>query len=550
MRSGQETGKDNEDMDTRATNDAAAPAPYDVIIVGYGPTGATLANLLGLRGFTVAVVDKLPDVYDKPRAITADHEVMRIFQACGLADEISADTIPHPGTDYIGLHDQVIKRFYPAPAPHPLSWEPTWMFVQPTLERSLRRGVERFDTVHTYLAHELVRYEEREEDVVVHLNRLSDDRPVTLRGRYLVGSDGARSVVRRQMNGTIEDLAFDEWWIVVDAWLRGDAGLPPRATQYCHPWRPGSFIVGPGDLRRWEIKILPDERPESFESRERLLEVLSHFVDVSMIEIHRVAIYRFHALVVEDWGHRRVFLMGDAAHQTPPFMGQGMCAGIRDAGNFAWKLEGVMRRGYHPRLLHSYTQERKPHVRTLVAHAKTFGQIIGELDLEAARRRDELLGEQLRNGTAETIRQKFVPGLETGVLGRRADGTLACGAGDLFVQPWVRSGTQRVRMDDCLGRSFSLVLADAQALEWIDARVQQALQRVGASVVLLGQAPGVRCCEEEGHLARDWFRERGARVALVRPDHYAFGCADDPAALRELCDQLVAALVEEPAMAA
>lgn len=536
-----------------SSTDRGKQISYDVVIAGYGPAGATLANLLGMRGFKVAILDKATEIYDKPRAITADHEVMRIFQACGLADDIAAATIPHPGTDYIGLDNQIIKRFYPAPRPHPLSWDPTWMFIQPTLEASLRRGVERFDCVHTYLGHELTTFEEGEDSVRVSVKRLADGQAVELDTRYLVGCDGARSVVRRLLDSTIEDLAFDEWWIVVDAWLRSDAKLPQRATQYCHPWRPGSFIVGPGELRRWEIKILPDETPESFESPDKLQAVLSHFVDTSKIEIYRTAIYRFHALVVDDWGSQRVFLMGDAAHQTPPFLGQGMCAGIRDADNLAWKLDGVERRGYRRDLLATYTTERKPHVRTVVSHAKEFGLIIGELDLEAAKRRDQLLGEQLRSGVAETVRQKFIPGLEDGLIARREDGTLAPAAGDIFVQPWVRTGSGSVRLDEVLGQSFALVLASKEALAWIDESVQAALDRLGCKVVVLDASASSGSCavehiDEEGELAANWFRTWGAGAAMVRPDHYVFGCATDARDLGALVDQLFIAITEEAAL--
>ncbi|HMN78793.1 MAG TPA: bifunctional 3-(3-hydroxy-phenyl)propionate/3-hydroxycinnamic acid hydroxylase [Burkholderiaceae bacterium] len=522
---------------------------YDVLIVGYGPTGATLANLLGLRGFTVAVFDQAQHIYDKPRAITADHEVMRVFQECGLSDEISAATRAHPGTDYIGLKNQVIKRFYPAPPPHPLSWDPTWMFVQPELEATLRRGAERFETVRTFPGHRLVRFTEDDGGVTLQVEAVATGESVEVLGRYLIGCDGGRSTVRRLLDGTIEDLAFDEWWIVVDGLLRGDIDLPKRATQYCHPWRPGSFIIGPGDLRRWEIKVLPGETPESFESHEAVRSVLSHFVDTTKIDLVRTAIYRFHALVVDEWKRGQVFLMGDAAHQTPPFLGQGLCAGIRDAANLAWKLEGVERKGYDRRLLDTYTAERKPHVRKVVEHAKEFGLIIGELDLDAAEERDRLLGEQLASGKAEIIRQKYIPGLEAGVIGRRQDGGPAWGAGDILVQPWVRSDESYVRLDDLIGPSFSLVVSSPDARSWPDRGSRDDLRRLGCRIVVIGDAmpagePDVLHVQERDGLAAAWFRQWGARAALVRPDHYVFGCADDPATLNQLIAQLAGAVLD------
>lgn len=524
---------------------------YDVLIVGYGPSGATLANLLGKRGYRVAVFEQTAEIYDKPRAITADQEVMRIFQECGLADEIAAATIPHPGTDFRGIDGQIIKRFYPAAPPHPLGWEPAWMFVQPELEATLRRGVARYPHVHVFLQHEFVGHTQDGESVSARVRRLPDGAEITLRGRYLVGCDGGRSNVRRALGSRIEDLAFDEWWIVVDAWIRGPVELPPRAVQYCRPWRPGTYMVGPGDLRRWEIKMLPGEKPEDFESTETVMRVLSTFVDTTHLELCRTAIYRFHALVVEQWQSGRVFLMGDAAHQTPPFLGQGLCAGIRDTINLAWKLDGVERLGYERSLLQTYGDERKPHVRTIVAHAKEFGLIIGELDMQAARERDRKLGELLASGRAETVRQKFIPGLQSGLIGRAPDGSPHRGAGDLFVQPWIQgNGGEPRRFDDLFEPGFLFVAGSPQALGWFDDESLRAWQRLHGQLVLIGPAdaepaasaaPFVSLRERDG-LFRRLLDAMGAQAVIVRPDRYLYGAAADAHEFRGLLGQLSRAL--------
>jgi 3-(3-hydroxy-phenyl)propionate hydroxylase len=295
---------------------------FDVLVAGYGPTGATLAALLGRRGWRVLVIDRAASIYDKPRAITADQEAFRTLQEIGIADEVYGTSTPHPGTDLVGLEGQVIKRFYPAPPPHALGGTPNWMFVQPELEANLRRAVDGMPKVQSLLEHELLDFSQDGEGVQARVRRLSDGRETAISARYLVAADGASSVVRKQALPEIEDLAFDEWWIVVEAWIRGPVDLPQRCVQYCRPSRPGTYIVGPGTLRRWEIKILPHERPEDFARHERVWQVLSEFVNTSALEHCRTAIYRFHALVAEQWRNGRVFLAGDAAHQMPPFMGQ------------------------------------------------------------------------------------------------------------------------------------------------------------------------------------------------------------------------------------
>ena len=526
---------------------------FDILIVGYGPSGATFATLMAKRGYRVAVVDQADAIYDKPRAITADQEVMRIFQECGLAEEISASTTPHPGTDFVGLRGQIIKRFYPAPPPHRLAWEPTWMFVQPELEATIRRGLEGMAGVEVFLGHQCLSLLQDDGRVRARVRRLTDGMEIELTGKYLIGADGGRSAVRRAIATTIEDLAFDEWWMVVDAWIRRPIELPERCVQYCRPSRPGTYIVGPDNLRRWEIKLLPGETPEDFANDEAVLAVLRDFVDTDPLELCRTAIYRFHALVANVWRDGRVFLMGDAAHQMPPFLGQGLCAGIRDALNLAWKLDGVERLGFSASLLDTYGEERKQHVRTVVGHAKSFGLIIGELDHEAARLRDQKLEEEIRSGTAVTVRQKFIPMLETGLVARNDSGQLAPGAGELFVQPWVLHAGAERRLDDLLPPGFMLVSNEPAAFGWMDATQAIAWKQLGGTKLLVSSAPpasaasDVLAVQESDGLLANQLAELDAQVLVVRPDRYVFGAAGSSDELRDVLRQLFVVLLHRSA---
>lgn len=517
----------------------------DVVIAGFGPVGATLAKLLGQAGLDVCVLESEHAVYDKPRAITADHEAMRVFQECGLADAIAPGTVPHPGTDYRGLNGQVIKRFYPQPPPHPLAWEPTFMFVQPDMEAAIRAGVQGHANVRVLHGHTLTDFEEDADGVRVRAQRGGDGMQLELACRYLIACDGARSLVRRQLASPIEDLAFDEWWMIIDARIKAEVDLPPRAVQYCRPTRPGTYMVGPGTLRRWEIKLLPGESAEDFQSEEAVRKVWGSFIDVDAFELWRTAIYRFHALVVAQWNTQRVFLMGDAAHQMPPFLGQGLCAGIRDASNLAWKLEGVLRGRYSDSVLQTYGMERKPHVRTIVSHAKAFGLIIGELDPDAALARDERLEAELHSGRAETVRQKFIPGLSCGLIDIGADGQPAAGAGALFPQPWVRSGADGDfhRLDDRLPRGF-LIATDLDGVDgWLDAGARAVWSRLGGQMARIAPTAGpgdgaMAAFSERDGVFAGWLAAQGQRVALVRPDHYVHGMASDAAGLCALIRRL------------
>lgn len=531
---------------------------YDFVIIGYGPVGATLANLLGCHGFSVAIVDRYAAVYDKPRAITVDHEAMRCFQAAGLADAIAPIIGIHRGTDYVGVDNQVIKIFNPAPSPFPLGWPPAITFVQPELERLLRDGLRRFEQVEEFLGYDAKIVEQQDGLITVSLSPFEDQAqgsaPEQISGKYLLACDGANSPVRTQFGMGLEDLGFNEWWLVVDAHGRDMTKLPERAHQYCRPSRPGTHIIGPGMLRRWEIKLLPGETPEDFRTEDAIRKALATFVDPDAVEIWRSAVYQFHAVVADRWREGNIFLAGDAAHRTPPFLGQGLCAGLRDANNLFWKFVLVERRGASDSLLDTYRAERRPHVKTVVAHAKEFGLIIGELDEAKARQRDARLEAELKAGTAETIRSRFIPDLAGGLLARAGDNgnaPLARLAGSLFVQPKVLDARGEEKfLDDVTGNRFAIFAAE-NVVAALPTSARTALQRLGGHTTVVSS--GVESarkdgdvlyvCETDGLFA-NWCAQHGVWAALVRPDRYVYGVAANAQDLTALVDALHAGVFE------
>jgi 3-(3-hydroxy-phenyl)propionate hydroxylase len=520
---------------------------YDVIILGLGPVGATLANLLARAGLRIAVVEQRTNIYDKPRAITLDHEVMRVMQACGVARALAPFTAPHPGTHYLGVDGQVIKVFDPLPPPFPLGWIPTGTFVQPQLEALLRRRLREFPRVDWFLGSMALDLCNGADGACL---TLQDPRgqETLLRGRWLAACDGANSFARRRLGIGSEDLEFDEWWMVVDARVKGPVDLPAKCIQYCWPSRPATFIPGPGSLRRWEIKLLPGEDPEGFDRPDNVAAQLARFVDTSRVEVWRSAVYRFHAILAERWRDDRIFLVGDAAHQTPPFLGQGMCAGIRDAANLAWKLALVVRRDAEETLLDSYERERKPHVRAVVAAAKEFGTIIGELDPHAARARDARLRGQLERGEAETIRQRYIPDLDGGVID--PDGSPAAGA--LFVQPRCATKDGSELLDDLVPGRFLIVSPDVDILASLGADARSKWKQIGGACVMIADAEtrvqnlrahglpaDLQTFNEQHGLFRDWLQRCGATAAVVRPDRYVFGTATGAQQLERLVGLVV-----------
>ncbi|KAA6475602.1 bifunctional 3-(3-hydroxy-phenyl)propionate/3-hydroxycinnamic acid hydroxylase [Agrobacterium sp. ICMP 7243] len=514
---------------------------YDVVLIGYGPVGALLANMLGRDGISVLAVDRMGDIYDKPRAINIDHEVMRALQSVGLADEIEPKTMSHPGTDFIGINDRLIKVFEPPVKPYPLHWPPNLMFIQPEFEPVLRKGAERFSCVTVMLNTTFLELTQDGDGVDVTFEQKGIKSVV--RAKYVIGCDGATSCVRKLLGVKQDSLDFDEWWTVIDAWQKKPTPLPRRTTQYCRPDGPATYVVGPKTLRRWEIKLMPGETPEDFADDDHVRKRLSAYVDPDAIDLWRVATYRFHALVAHQWQVGRVFLAGDAAHQMPPFMAQGLCSGVRDVVNLSWKLSGVLRGKFAQSLLKSYEEERKPHIRQLVATAKQLGEIIGELDAEKARERDAALGAELDSGRAVTLRQRLIPDLEQGILARDVDGHLALATGTLFPQPEVRTAKlPSVLLDDIVGEKFLIVTRGSPNIHLPDDDIgyivlhllspEATLSRDGEFIDLTGTLSA-------------WMEKHRAQVAVIRPDKYVFGIAlssiDFPTLLRQLRDQVPAA---------
>lgn len=500
---------------------------YDIVIVGCGPVGATLASLLAKYGLRIAVVEQAAGVYDKPRAITLDHEALRVFQACGLAEMMENSIAPHPGTHYLGVDGDIIKIFDPMPPPYPLAWIPTATFVQPDLEKALRARLAECDRIDVLLSTQVTDFTQDGEGVSVTVSDLADGSARVLRARYLVACDGANSFVRKRLGIALEDLAFDEWWMVVDAFTTEPAKRPDKCFQYCRPSRPGTYLPGPGALRRWEIKLLPGEDTDAAGTPENVLRLLGGFTDTSDLTVWRSAVYRFHALLARHWRSGHVFMMGDAVHQTPPFLGQGLCAGIRDAANLAWKLALVLRGTADAALLDSYESERQPHVRSVVATAKEFGKIIGELDPAAAVARDARLRADLASGKAETIRQKFIPDLAAGLIARDTPA-----AGSLFVQPAIRLDDGReMRMDDVLAPEFFIATAAPPAMSRLSPASLRTWEKLGGRRIVIcasdaePRQDGVMLVTETRQLFAGWLKQGGIEAVIVRPDRYVFAGA-------------------------
>lgn len=503
---------------------------FDVAIIGFGPTGAVAAGLLGLQGVRTLVCDASTEVYDKPRAIALDHEIMRVFQQLGIAQELQPFTEPFTNSEFYGVEGQLIKCMSTVPPPHPLGYTPSLVFTQPAMESILRSRVSSMPSVQVNLGQKVTDLKQDSTSVTICMeDPQGHKRHVS--ARYVVACDGASSFVRKQLGVPLEDLGFDEPWLVVDV-LVNDKGLkklPKVSVQYCEPQRPCTYVIGPQNHRRWELAINPGEDPRQMATPEATWQLLSRWLQPDEAQIWRQASYQFHALVAKEWRQHRVFIAGDAAHQQPPFLGQGMCQGIRDAANLCWKLVAVLQQRASEALLDTYATERKAHVIELTSRIKGIGQLVGQRDLHKARERDARLLAECGGQVKPTPRQNVQPALVAGCL----DTSGHAAVGTLFPQAWIEQDGSRVRMDDGLGCGWRLFLQrDA------DAGCEQAAAHLAPGLNLrVHHLNDPRFQELEGVLA-SWFERMACQVALVRPDHYVYGaytsCAELESALHQL----------------
>lgn len=474
---------------------------FDVAIVGLGPVGATLANLLGQSGVKTLVLEREHACYHLPRAVHFDDEVMRTFQAIGLAEKIAAKTRLNIGMRFVDADGKLMLDWPRPQEPTAQGWHASYRFHQPDIEAILREGLDRFPEVEVRSRCEAFMMEEHDDHVELRYEDLARGRVHRVNASWVVGCDGARSLVRRFIESGMEDLGFHERWLVVDVLLnQPKPELGDWSVQYCNPARPATYVRGPENRRRWEIAVLPEESSTEIVMPARVWELLSDWLKPEEAELERAAVYTFHSLVADSWGRGRLLLAGDAAHQTPPFMGQGMCAGIRDAVNLGWKLSFAVRGG-DPSVLGTYGTERRPNAREYVATAARLGGLINASGTEAALR----AAFPQRNGTArmESIAPPLGQGLGAGPL-----------AGRLFGQPRLADGRL---MDDVVGYA-PVLIADADLLG--EASVPE-----GLAVVSTEDSP-----EAAAQLARV-----GTRAVLLRPDRYILGSADDADSLADLC---------------
>lgn len=514
---------------------------FDVIQIGYGPVSKVSALLLDRLGWSVGVFERHGEVYPLPRAVCIDHEIFRMLHAAGLGPIVDKVTDPAPVYRWFNADwKELLSIDWSAGS---VSGGSEVNFVhQPTLERELDAEAKRRSNINLNFEHECVRITQNDDFATVRIRNTTTGEECDYTARYVIGIDGANSFVRESLGITRTDLGFEADWLVVDFMLKDglsakDLGLI-ECGQYCNPKRPTTIVPGGTEngktYRRWEFMRLPHETPEEMVQEEKVQELLGEWIKPEQGELVRHALYSFRSLVADKWRDDRILLAGDAAHVMPPFMGQGMCAGLRDVWNLIWKLDKVMSGKAADNLLDTYEPERKPHITDVIKASMFLGSIICIPDEDEAAKRDEMF----LSGNAPP--PEPFPVLTDGFLARDAKGELMHCAGELSPHGTVRHNRRTNRFDTLVSPGFILVLTKGITLDTLSATSRAALGALDVKVITVAD----KATADDSQIADTqrqilpWMATVGVQAMLIRPDLFVFGGAQDVLQL----DQVIAEL--------
>lgn len=492
----------------------------DIAIVGAGPVGTLLAILLGKEGKRVALVERWPTIYDRPRAVTMDHEVARILATFGIDCNNDPAIQYHEELYYwknAELEDLQIVDWKSVSSS---AWRVTYWFNQPELETRLLAIAAEIPSIQLHRGWEAISVVQDESGVTVECQETEeingpDGQRRSLRATYLVGCDGANSFVRDQLDIHVVDKGYFFDWLILDMIPADDYKVSPAQWQLCDPKRPTTLVPGGPGRRRWEFMVLPGESTEEMAkaaSAWRLLEPWG--LNPSNATLERSAVYRFQARWAEQWRVGRCAIAGDAAHLMPPFAGEGMCAGFRDAVALGWRLNAIIEGKLDDTVLDSYESERIHHAKHYIDFSQQLGNIICITDSAEAAERDASMKAELAARNHEPI---------TGDLVHLGPG-LWCeecvGAGELSTQGFVEVDGKRDRFDQLMGQGWMVVGLNADPAEALSKEQLVTLNALSGRTVTIGTV-GSDCdaVDVDGTYAA-WLAAIDSTYFILRPDFY------------------------------
>lgn len=497
---------------------------YDVAIVGLGPVGCLGALLLAEAGLNVVAVEKDTEVYRLPRAVNIDGEIIRALQPAGLANQVDELVQTLRQGERAGFTNSKREWLFGVDsiAHGSNGWQPMNMFDQPELEQFLRDQAVNHCRVTSYIGAEVERFSQNDNEAELQFTQAGKTSSVS--AKYLLACDGASSSVRRSLGIDWQDLGYNRDWLVVDVEVNDKHTLTNEVLQVCDPDRLHTYVATKDPYRRWEFRLNPGETADQMLEPETIMDLLDQWTPRDSYSIRRAAVYQFHAATAQEWQRDRVFLAGDAAHQTPPFLGQGMNTGMRDVINLAWKLPLAINGVCSPHLLTSYQSERDAHAHDLVAWAVALGQLMEFVaEQEACARRGdptpEAPSEMASSGYGQGREQ---PPIRAGVVMTEQVSDQGI-TGYLLRQPDVCTNNATMKLDELLGSGFSIVGTNLGDLSHpLVAALNMAVVDLTKLEATRGKLPTI----PEGS------------VAVVRPDRLVFGHTTNDLDLNGLLDQL------------
>lgn len=507
----------------------------DVIIVGGGPAGTTLANLLGTYGVKTIVLEREADIIDYPRAVGIDDEALRTFQTTDLAEALLKDMIQNTLLRYHHSNGKMFAEV--GPKTKPFGWPRRNLFIQPLTERTIRNGLQRFPHVSLLAGHEVQNLKQDADGVTLTVKTAEGEK--TLRARYVVGCDGGRSTIRKLLDIKLVGDTHPWRWLVID--VRNDDRFEPYSAIYCDPHRPCMVIDLPYGHRRFEFRLKHDETEEQMSKPEEIERLLrTRLGPDEKPDIIRARIYTHHSRVADRFGKGRVFIAGDAAHLQPPFFGQGLNSGMRDVMNLSWKLAMVVQGKADPKILDTYEQERQHHAEQMVKFATGIGKFYAPYSYftEYFRKAFFWLVQRLPSMRDYILQMKFkpLPHYERGIVDHSNAGGKSM-VGRMMVQPRVADAEDRAMLlDDAIGKGFAIIGINEDPAAQLTAEDKDYFRQIGTIVQInrsrrgkVGWSadPDTLVLDDLDGVFRDLLlKYPKQRFYILRPDRYVFAVCD------------------------
>lgn len=515
----------------------------DVLVVGAGPVGLTLANILGLQGIRTVVVEERDTLIDYPRGVGLDDEALRTFQSIGLVERVLPHTVPNQILRFMDAKRRVLAEMAPPDAR--FGWPKRNGFVQPLVDAELLAGLDRFAHVQVRWGSPMTGCREDADGVNVELGAdggnvgdgCGDGHPARLRARYVVGCDGGRSMTRRVMGVSFDGTTSSTRWLVVD--IANDPLGHPNSEVGADPERPYASISIAHGIRRFEFMIHADESDEQAEDPEFLTRMLARMVPhPDRVDVIRRRVYTHHSRIAGEFRRGRLLLAGDAAHLMPVWQGQGYNSGIRDAANLGWKLAAVVSGRAGDKLLDTYDMERRKHARAMIDLSTMVGRVISPTNRRVAGARDLLVRSAsivptLKRYVLE-MRFKPMPRYEHGAVVHANPGRADSPVGTLFIQPRVDTRDQQdVLLDDVLGPWFAVLCWNNNPRKILGETAFANWKALGARFFALRPAtqlhwtghddPDVVVVGDRRGDLKSWFDTHAESVLFLRPDRCIAG---------------------------